>query len=83
MDAGKSFGELALLTNKPRAATVTCLEDCDFATLDKADFHRSLAKIERKRLSSMLNFMMGIPCFSDWTHTSILKFSYYLKKQKI
>jgi CRP-like cAMP-binding protein len=42
---GKCFGELALITNKPRAATVMCLEDSQFATLDKASFHKSLAAI--------------------------------------
>lgn len=54
-----------------------------FATLDKHDFTISLAKIERKRMNQMLDFMMQIPCFNGWTHNSILKFSYYLQKQKI
>ncbi|TNV83980.1 hypothetical protein FGO68_gene11952 [Halteria grandinella] len=79
---GKSFGELALVRKKPRAATVTCVEETHFATLDKHDFEICLAKIERKRLNQMLKFMQQIPCFSCWTHTSILKFSYYLKKEK-
>lgn len=80
---GKCFGELALLMNKPRAATVMCLEDSQFATLDKASFHKSLGAIQRKRLNDMLKFMMELPCFHGWTHTSILKFSYYLKKIKL
>jgi cGMP-dependent protein kinase len=79
---GKPFGELALVINKPRAATVTCIEPSNFITLDKRDFDICLAKIERKRLNKMLNFMRELPCFKGWTHTSILKFSYYLKKEK-
>ena len=35
---GKSFGELALLNNKPRAATIIAIEDTDFATMDKPSF---------------------------------------------
>ena len=35
---GKSFGELALITSKPRAATIVCKQDCDFAVLDKQDY---------------------------------------------
>jgi CRP-like cAMP-binding protein len=35
MGDGKSFGELALLTSKPRAATIQCKKDTDFAVLDK------------------------------------------------
>ena len=33
--SGESFGELALLNNKPRAANIVCLEECDFAVLSK------------------------------------------------
>ena len=32
---GKSFGELGLIMQKPRAATVRCLGDVHLATLDK------------------------------------------------
>lgn len=32
---GASFGELALMNNKPRAATVFSLQPCFFMTVDK------------------------------------------------
>lgn len=35
---GMAFGELALLDNKPRAATIICEEDCHFAILEKKSF---------------------------------------------
>ncbi len=35
---GKSFGELALIQNKPRMATIKCIEGTTFATLDKYDY---------------------------------------------
>merc|ERR1719265_483529 len=38
--SGDYFGEMALLTNKPRAATVTCTSDCTFLTLDRKTFVR-------------------------------------------
>lgn len=47
---GQIFGELALLSNKPRAATVTCLTDCHFATLDKRTF-----EIIKKNLNKVLD----------------------------
>ena len=40
---GTSFGELALLDNKPRAATIKCKENCDFAILDKKHFNNILS----------------------------------------
>lgn len=38
MTKGQSFGELALLDNKPRSATIICEEKCHFAVLDKQYF---------------------------------------------
>lgn len=40
--AGKSFGELALTKNKPRAATIKCSEDCQFAVMNKTDYQKVL-----------------------------------------
>ena len=35
LGSGKSFGELALISDVPRAATIKCLTQCSFATLSK------------------------------------------------
>ena len=40
--AGYAFGHLALLERKPRAATIYCKEDCEFAVLNKVPFQRIL-----------------------------------------
>jgi CRP-like cAMP-binding protein len=42
--SGDSFGELALLDNKPRAASIRCVEDCHFAVLEKANFQEILSQ---------------------------------------
>ena len=43
--AGNSFGELALMEKKPRAATIICREKCYFGILDKTSFDHILSKI--------------------------------------
>jgi CRP-like cAMP-binding protein len=39
LNTGASFGELALIDNKPRAATIKCKSDSYFAVLEKKDFN--------------------------------------------
>lgn len=45
LTAGDTFGEMALIEDKPRGATILCLEDCDFITFEKAAFVELLSKL--------------------------------------
>ena len=45
--SGQSFGELALMNNKPRAATIICVETWYFATLDRDGYKRILGKAHK------------------------------------
>ena len=45
LSTGSSFGELALINNEPRKATIICLTDCFFAVLDKHDYNKVLQKM--------------------------------------
>ena len=46
LSEGGSFGELALINDKPRAATLTCLSDCIFAVIGRADYQKFLERLE-------------------------------------
>ena len=41
---GEAFGELSLMDNKPRAATVICEQDCHLAILEKQFFDKVLSQ---------------------------------------
>ena len=43
MGAGKSFGELALMYNTPRAATIKADEDCVLLRLDRVSYQKIVA----------------------------------------
>ena len=45
LKVGIGFGELALMNNTPRSATIKTEEDCQFAVLNKADFKIIMDKI--------------------------------------
>jgi len=43
MGPGEVFGEIGILDGQPRSASVTTLEECDMAVVDKRAFHSLLA----------------------------------------
>lgn len=45
---GGSFGEQALLNEKPRAATIICTKDSHFATFNKFNYQRIIGKLMMK-----------------------------------
>jgi CRP-like cAMP-binding protein len=40
LSSGTSFGQLALMNDEPRKATIKCLQTCYFATLGRLDYKR-------------------------------------------
>ena len=46
INIGGFFGERALLTNEPRAATIKCSTECELLTLSKIDFDALLGPLE-------------------------------------
>ena len=79
LEAGASFGELALIDGKPRMCTVKCLSRSHFIVLSKADYKKSLFEIEKKRQAEKSNFIKNIPFFSKLTRTFLNKLSYNFK----
>ena len=71
LDVGKSFGELALIKNKPRAATIICRSDCAFAVMDRSDYKKVLGKIEQKAMNRLTDFLYSLPFFQTWTKGSL------------
>lgn len=54
---GKVFGELGLLSNKPRNATVVAVNNVITASIDKYDYHRILHTLEMNRVRAKLDFL--------------------------
>ena len=52
--SGQGFGELALISHKPRMATIKSLEDSEFAVMSKKDYLKILAKIDEKSKEELI-----------------------------
>ncbi|EAR84263.2 cyclic nucleotide-binding domain protein (macronuclear) [Tetrahymena thermophila SB210] len=58
MPTGAGFGELALISNKPRMATIICEEDCEFLTLQKRPFDKILKN--KNQINSKLAYLESL-----------------------
>lgn len=61
---GDSFGELALLKNSKRLASIICREDCHFGIIDKKIFNLALKEREDEKLNIQMKFLANSPLFS-------------------
>ena len=64
---GETFGELALMYNTPRAATVKCSASGSLFSLDRATFRAILMAANKENLDSTASFLKSISLFSDLT----------------
>jgi CRP-like cAMP-binding protein len=53
MKTGDSFGQLALIENKPRSASIVCKEDCHFALFEKEPFDGILSFFFKKNFMNL------------------------------
>lgn len=60
---GTQFGELALINNEPRAATVIACSDTHFFTIQKEDFDQLLMKIEKRKQEQIIQFLRQFSFF--------------------
>jgi CRP-like cAMP-binding protein len=80
-ESGGSFGELALLQEKPRAASVFCETDCSFGVIDKEDYVRIIGRHQHRVLEAKISFLASLTIFSGWTRHSIAKLTYWMTEQ--
>ena len=80
---GQSFGELALLTGRPRNATIICEENCEFAVLEKRFFAKIMNSIQMNELQAKLSFLSGIPLLGALSPRQLSILVYFFKKQTL
>jgi CRP-like cAMP-binding protein len=79
---GGSFGELALIEDKPRAATIKCHTDCTFATMEREDYNKTLMRIENRNINKIIDFFKDLPYFSSYGRTALGKIRFWFSRVK-
>merc|ERR1712232_1097117 len=64
---GQYFGDLALLYNAPRAATVVAEPDCALWSIDRNTFNVLVKDDSRKALEKRMNFLKRVPILKGLT----------------
>lgn len=62
---GGSFGELALMYNAPRAATVTALQDGTLYAVDRTTFRRVIIDLAHEKRCKYMDFLKSLPLLAS------------------
>jgi len=80
---GDAFGELALLYNAPRAATIIAKEDCLLWSLDRATFNHIVKDASMKKREKYEKFLKSIDILKSIDAYEINQISDALKNKKV
>lgn len=69
--SGAAFGELALLHDDKRRATIVCKDYSEFLKVDKPDFDEVLKKNHEKEWKERMNYFKKHSLFEGWTPASL------------
>lgn len=75
---GQSFGEMALINDRPRYFSVKCLESTVLGILQKEDY-QVIAKVHEKQINDKVEFIRSMDAFKTWSRIAIQKLSYFFK----
>lgn len=70
---GDSFGEIALIYNIPRTATITALTETSLIRIDKHPFNRYLKHLFEGQLEDQIEFMQLCPIFKGMPKDLLIK----------
>jgi CRP-like cAMP-binding protein len=68
---GDGFGELALVNDRPRAATIVTTAPCVLVHVEKGDYNRIVRYVVGKEIKEKCLFLRKIPIFNSWSMGSL------------
>ena len=80
-EPGEAFGELALLYNAPRAATITATQDCLLWQLDRSTFNHIVKDAAQTKRNKYEDFLQTVPVLQSLDHYERSKIADVIKEQ--
>jgi len=71
LNTGQIFGELALMNDVTRTATIVCRMDSEFLRIDREDFDNVLRRAIEIEWNDRMTEMQRIPYFKTWPQSEI------------
>ena len=78
LTTGESFGDLALLNDRPRYFTVICIEPTVLGVILKENY-QLVARTQEKQSQEKIDFLRSLYAFKTWTRIAIQKLSLFFK----
>lgn len=83
LGAGAGFGEMALIGDEKRMATIVTNSNCIFAKMSKIDFKLILRKSLRRKMSDQVSFLSKFSIFEGLSHVKLQRILYLLSEQDL
>ncbi|KAL4446114.1 hypothetical protein ABPG74_021653 [Tetrahymena malaccensis] len=71
LQEGQTFGEMALIYNQPRLATIHTFQETILAVLTKRDFRLIMKKAEMRQIKGELKFLKQVYLFHSWSYENL------------
>lgn len=82
VEKGASFGELALINNKPRAATIQASAPVIWAVLTRKSYETIIKPIEERILNEKIGFLKSFPFLQHLSKQTLSKLTYTVEEFK-
>ena len=83
LTSGEVFGEMSIIGDKPRAATVLAKTRVVLGVLSKESFQKLLGTFTERRLNDKIDFLQSLPIFKSWSKIFLLKVSFYFSLRRM
>jgi CRP-like cAMP-binding protein len=81
MKSGVGFGELALLSNIRRTASIIARQHCVILSIDKKCYNEALKDLHQMKLAQRTDYLASNFFFSRWSRRKCVSFSYAMRKK--